>query len=69
MNSSIRHPAGHRVVLMLCLSAGLLLGTEAMALQRGLTGSENSSDAYLQRQLRVWSNAAAAARPRVLQSS
>ena len=52
MNSSIRHPAGHRAVLMLGLSAGLLLGTEAMAQQRGLTGSESSSDAYLQRQLR-----------------
>ena len=52
MNSSIRHPAGHRAVLMLGLSAGLLLGTEAMAQQRSLTGSESSSDAYLQRQLR-----------------
>ena len=52
MNRSIRHTAGHRAVLVLCLSAGLLLGTEAMAQQRSLTGSESSSDAYLQRQLR-----------------
>src|SRR3954465_4007686 len=52
MNRSIRHTAGHSAVLILCLSAGLLLGTEAMAQQRSLTGPESSSDAYLQRQLR-----------------